>query len=86
MGCAVSWRLPNLRAGQTFVQTGLHAGIGANLDITRRLSLTADVRAFGRMRHDEIRPAAYYTGLDEDVLVPKFSGGLQMNFGVSLRF
>lgn len=82
----VQWDLPNLSADQTFTQFGLHGGVGAELNLTRELALTADLRFFGLIRNDGGDDGQYYQGIDKEAVVPRKSAGAQLNLGVQVRF
>lgn len=82
----VSWNLPNLTTDQSFTQVGLHAGVGAELFISPRIALTADIRLFGLVRGEESDDGIYYAGIDQEAVVPEKTSGVQANLGVSFHF
>jgi hypothetical protein len=84
----VRWDLPNLDVEQSFVEFGGQAGLGAELHLGPRVSLTADVRGFGTVRNNTDPAGAFYEGLPEGQLapVPARSVGVQASFGASVRF
>ncbi|MBW2730873.1 MAG: outer membrane beta-barrel protein [Deltaproteobacteria bacterium] len=82
----VTWNLPNLSTDQTFTQVGLHAGVGAELFLSRRFALTADLRVFGLARSDEADDGVHYAGIDQEAVVPQKTSGMQANIGVNYHF
>lgn len=85
---SVRWDLPNLNIDQSFVELGGQAGIGAELHLGRRISLTADVRGFGTIRNSTDPAGKFYRDLPEGSLtpVPEESVGVQLTAGASVRF
>jgi hypothetical protein len=82
----VTWDLPNLQTDQSFTQFGAHGGVGAELRLGRRISLTADLRFFGLVRNEEGDDGQYYAGIEEGAVVPAKTSGAQLNLGVSFHF
>ena len=84
----VRWDLPNLNVDQSFIEFGGQAGIGAELHLGRRFSLTADVRGFGTIRNSTDPAGKFYKDLPEGQLtpVPDKSAGIQFTAGASVRF
>lgn len=85
---SVRWDLPNLNVDQSFIEFGGQAGLGAELHLGPRVSLTADVRGFGTVRNSTNPAGKFYKDLPEGSLtpVPDKSAGIQFTAGASVRF